>query len=305
MNSSGSSRSSAAPPPRPSREDVRAAALAELSRRDAAALAELHRADPVAFAKSVGLTPDPWQERLLCSGSSRHLLNCSRQSGKSTIAALKALHRALFWPASLVLVVSPSQRQSGELFRKILGLVGRLEPRPELPEENKLSLGLPNESRVVSLPSNAATVRGFSGASLIIEDEAAFVRDDFYAAIRPMLATTAGALLLMSTPFGKRGHFFDAWANGGDAWERTSIPAEQCPRITKEFLAGERAALGDWRFRQEYGCEFVDAADSFFSYDEVQGAVDDGVAPLFGAVSAAAEAHERNGVDLLFPEDGS
>lgn len=278
---------------RPTREEIRSAARTEIYRRD-----------PVLFAKSVGLTPDPWQEHLLRSTSARHLLNCSRQSGKSTVAALKALHRALFWSSSLVLVVSPSLRQSGELFRKVLGMLGRVEPRPELPEENKLSLTLPNGSRVVSLPSNAATVRGFSGASLIIEDEAAFVRDDFYAAIRPMLATTAGALLLMSTPFGKRGHFYEAWANGGAAWERTSIPADQCPRITPEFLAGERAAMGEWRFRQEYMCEFVEAADSFFSYAEVHGAVADDVAPLFGPGSAATnQQSEPNGVELLFPEE--
>lgn len=240
-----------------------------------------HALDPVAFARALEIQPDPWQAAVLRSGAQQELLNCSRQSGKSTVASIKALHRALFVPRSLVLVVSPSQRQSGELFRKILGLVEQLEPRPKMPEENKLSLELDNASRIVSLPSNAATVRGFSGVSLLIEDEAAFVRDDFHTAIRPMLATTRGQLLLMSTPFGKRGHFFEAWEKGGAAWRRTSIPATECPRISAEFLAQERASLGDWRFRQEYCCEFVESQDQFFNYADVQGAVSDGVAPLF------------------------
>ena len=48
-----------------------------------------------------------------------------------------------------------------------------------------------------------------------------------------------------------------------------------------EFLVEERASLGDWAFRQEYGCEFVDTASSFFTFDEVQAALSSEVAPLF------------------------
>jgi hypothetical protein len=258
--------------------------------------------DPVAFARSLKLDPDPWQAAVLRSTAQQELLNCSRQSGKSTVASVKALHHALFTPRSLVLVVSPSQRQSGELFRKVLGLLDFITPRPALVEENKLSLQLDNGSRIVSLPSNASTVRGFSGVSLLIEDEAAFVRDDFNTAIRPMLATTRGQLLLMSTPFGKRGHFYEAWERGGDVWARTSIPATQCPRISPEFLARERAALGDWRFRQEYLCEFVESADQFFSYADVQAALDDGVSPLFAHDgSPAPDPVISADVDPLFP----
>ncbi len=68
--------------------------------------------DPVAFARSVGIVPDPWQEDLLRSSSERALLLCSRQAGKSTVSAVIALHRALYHPRSLVLVLAPSERQS-------------------------------------------------------------------------------------------------------------------------------------------------------------------------------------------------
>ena len=53
--------------------------------------------DRVSFASSLGLDPDPWQERLLRSTSPRVLLNCSRQSGKSTMSGMIALHRALYF----------------------------------------------------------------------------------------------------------------------------------------------------------------------------------------------------------------
>jgi hypothetical protein len=85
----------------------------------------------------------------------------------------------------------------------------------------------------------------------------------------------------MSTPFGKRGHFHEEWINGGQAWERVELPATQCPRITAEFLAEERKSLGDWWYRQEYCCEFVETIDQVFTYGEIMGAFDPTVKPLF------------------------
>ena len=62
--------------------------------------------DPVAFARSLGFEPDPWQRDLLTSTDERVILNCSRQSGKSTSVAILALHHALTTPGSVVLILS-------------------------------------------------------------------------------------------------------------------------------------------------------------------------------------------------------
>ena len=242
--------------------------------------------DPVAFAGELGIVPDPWQTEVLRSPSRRMLLNCSRQAGKSTVASVLALHLAIYRPGSLALLISPSLRQSSELFRKIAQLVERLPLHPMLREDNKLSMRLESGSRIVSLPSSEATIRGFSGAHLIIEDESSRVPDDLYRAVRPMLATSAGTLLLMSTPFGKRGHFFEEWQNGGDTWHRVEVPATACPRIAPSFLAEEQASLGDWWFRQEYLCEFVETVDQVFGYDLVARAVTPSVLPLFPPAAA-------------------
>lgn len=245
--------------------------------------------DPVTFAQdALGFDPDPWQSAVLRSPSSRLLLNCSRQSGKSTTAAILALHRALFYPGSLVLLVSPSLRQSGELFRKVADLFQVLPQQPRRVEDNRLSIKLQNNSRIVSLPGKEETIRGFSGAALIIEDEAARVSDDLYRAVRPMLAVSQGRLILMSTPFGKRGHFFEEWTNGGNAWVRTEIPAAACSRISRDFLEEERRALGDWWYRQEYQCEFVETEDQVFPYDLIQQAMRDDIKPLFPVISGGA-----------------
>ena len=86
---------------------------------------------------------------------------------------------------ALVLLVSPSLRQSGELFRKVADLLAQLDHKPELTEDNRLSLRLANGSRVISLPSKEGTIRGFSGVDLIIEDESSRVPDELYRAVRP------------------------------------------------------------------------------------------------------------------------
>lgn len=249
-----------------------------------------HALDPAAFARdALGFDPDPWQATVLQSSGRRLLLNCSRQSGKSTTAAALALHQAIYHPGSLVLLVSPSLRQSGELFRKVVLHLRALDHEPTLTESNRLSLALENGSRIVSLPGTEGTIRGFSGAALIVEDEAARVDDALYYAVRPMLAVSGGRLILMSTPFGKRGHFFEAWQDGGAEWDRIEIPATRCGRIAPAFLEEERRGMGDWWFRQEYLCEFVATTDQVFAYDLVMGALSDDVAPLF-PVSGTADA---------------
>lgn len=213
--------------------------------------------DPVRWVRdALGLELDPWQADAMNSEDRRISFLCSRQSGKSTIAALKALHRVIFFPRSLVLLISPSLRQSSELFRKVLGYLNALHQRPKLKEENKLSITLANGSRIVSLPSSEATIRGYSNAAMIIEDEAAAVPDELYHACLPMLAVSNGQYIQLSTPRGKKGHFFDAWESEG--WRKIMITAEQIPRITKDFLDNARKELGSRMFAQEFMCEFLE-----------------------------------------------
>ncbi len=235
---------------------------------------------PVKFAKELGFNPDPWQVKVLTSSSKRLILNCSRQSGKSTTASVLALQRAIYYPNNLILLVSPSLRQSSELFRKVGEQLDRLNVKPKLIEDNKLSCTFENKSRIVSLPSSEGTIRGYSGASLIIEDEASRVDDELYRAIRPMLAVSDGRLILMSTPFGKRGHFHQEWSEGL-GWEKIEIKASDCPRISSGFLEEEKKSLGDWWFQQEYMCKFVESVDQIFHHDLVMGSITPEVRPLF------------------------
>jgi hypothetical protein len=196
------------------------------------------------------------------------------------VTAAKAIHQAQQTPGSLTLVVSPSARQSGEFVRKAEEFTRRLGVRVKGDGENEASIALPNGSRIVGLPGSEATIRGFSAVSLLLVDEAARVSDELYRAIRPMLAVSEGTLWLMSTPFGKRGFFHKAWVEGRDDWERYRVPATECPRIRREFLEEERAAMGERWFRQEYLCEFEDSVSTVFDTDLVRQAITDEVEPL-------------------------
>ena len=235
--------------------------------------------DRSSFAREVGIEPDAWQEDLLRSTSDRVLLNCCRQSGKSTISGVIALHRALYYPGSLILCLAPALRQSQELFAKIAGFYRDLG-RPVAPQgERKRSLELENGSRIVTLPGSEKTIPGFSGAALLIVDEASRVADELYFAVRPMLAVSGGSLMMLTTPYGKRGIFYEEWTDG-HGWDRYEVPASQCPRIPAEFLEEERQTLPSWVFRQEYECSFEETEDQVFTTEMVERAVTSDVTPI-------------------------
>jgi hypothetical protein len=230
--------------------------------------------DRVEFARSVGIEPDPWQRDLLQSPADRVLLNCSRQSGKSTMAAILALHQALYHPLSLVLILAPAERQAKELFGKVTDFYRELHGATPTQSDRKLGMHLANGSRIEALPGSERTIRGFSGASLLILDEAARVDDALYYAVRPMLAVSGGSLMLLSTPYGRRGVFFEEWT-GGETWTRFEVPATSCPRIPVAFLEAERRSMPEWWYRQEYGCEFMETEDQLFTHAMIEGARDD------------------------------
>lgn len=234
--------------------------------------------DPLSIAHDVGMRLDDWQARLLESDHSRILICAGRQVGKSTSVALLAVRQALDDPG-LILCASPSQRQSTELYRKIRAALVTL--KVEFESETLTRLETANGSRIVVLPGTEATIRGYSAPKLVLLDEAARVSDDLYAAVRPMLAAGNGRLVALSSPWGRRGWFFNAFEHGGEGWERYRVPAVECPRISAEFLAEELRELGPLRFKSEYECEFVDEAESLFPSGLIEAALTDEVVPLW------------------------
>src|SRR5580692_5583243 len=143
----------------------------------------IYSADAAEFARNrLGFMVDIQQEMVL-RGGRRGIVNCTRQWGKSTVTAAKAVHRAYSEAGSLTLVVTPGARQSGEFLRKAKEFVRRLGMRVQGDGHNALSIALPNGSRIVGLPENETMIRGFSDVSLMLVDEASYVKDEIYLAM--------------------------------------------------------------------------------------------------------------------------
>ena len=178
-------------------------------------------------------------------------------------------------------MLSPSQRQSAEIFRKASTLFHEIDRPVMAVQESALKLELAHGSRIVALPGKEQTVRGFSGVDLLVVDEAARVADDLYRAVRPMLAVSGGRLVALSTPFGKRGWFYQEWTEGS-GWHRFTVTGRDCPRISASFMDEERRALGDRWFRQEYLCSFEETEGAVFAVNELRAAMEPWVPPSPG-----------------------
>ena len=240
--------------------------------------------DALTFARErLGFEADEVQAKLLSDGMHRVILNCTRQWGKSTMMAIASLYRAWSQPGSLVVVLSPSQRQSNEFLLKVRGFASRIGENCRGDGVNRFSLRFANGSRMVAVPDNPIKIRGFSAVSLLIFDEAAMVPDELYSTVRPMLATCSGDIWLMSTPYGKTGFFWKEWSEGGDQWTRISVTAEECPRISREFLEEERRSKSSLEFRREYCCEFVQPENAVFREEDILACLTDDE-PLFPEV---------------------
>lgn len=247
----------------------------------------IHALDPVAWLASADWIPDPWQVEALESTSRKLLLNCSRQSGKSSTVAAGALHTGLFTPGALVLIVSPAERQSVETIRKVKDLVNRLPTRPEILSESLTQIEFVNRSRIVALPGTESTIRGYSGVNLLILDEAARIEDRIIAAVTPMTATVAGRIIGLSTPLLKTGWFYEQWTNGKN-WHRIRATVHDCPRIDPAFVEDERQAMTPAQFASEYLCEFQDSAEAaWLSTALIDSLIDPNVRPLWPRRSAA------------------
>lgn len=270
--------------------------------------------------RAAGLEPDPWQVRVATTPGDQLLL-CHRQAGKSTIVAAIALADALAQDNALVLLVSRSMRQSAELFRKVKQFYNLVHPMA-LVKDTELGLELENNSRILSLPASEETIVGFSAVTRLVLDEAARIPDPTYYAVRPMLAMSQGSILALSSPFGRRGFFYESWEGtqaeahaldlamveklladlhfpieeysdtGVSAaapvderayqWTRTYLPATHNPRLSRRFLAHERRQIPALWFDQEWLCQFVDLGSVVFRFEDLQAMLSDDVTPIFG-----------------------
>jgi hypothetical protein len=246
----------------------------ELRRLEASSQLSRHHdipPDPVAFALEVGIAPDPWQREVLDLDHPRKILCCGRQTGKSTVAAILSIHKALTVPGSVVLIVAPAEKQAKWLFRKVKAYYKQAGSPFGAPSDRATGLELGNGSIIEAMPAVERTGRGPS-VNLLVVDEAAGVPDMDYYGILPALIATRGEQVLLSTPRGKRGFFHEIW-HGGDDWLREMIRSDEVSRISTADLEVFRQSMPEQFFRQEFFCEWLDTEGGLFSHDDIAAAL--------------------------------
>lgn len=254
-----------------SRQQIRALQrrIEKLRRRNFQILEDgQHAPDPFTFCELVlGCPLDPWQREYIENAiiESRVAIAACRQSGKSTVASLFIAWCMLYIDNFTVLVASRSLRQAAYFVDKVRDAVLTVVPMSAMKTLNRLTLQLPNNSQIISIPcAQPDAGRGFS-PQLFLLDEAAFAPDDLFTAISPSLSATSGAMHMISSPNGKVGHFFEAFeGKAEDVFWTRRVTYRECPRITEKTLLNERIFLGDLRFRQEYEAQFISAEGAFF-----------------------------------------
>jgi hypothetical protein len=238
----------------------------------------------VEFAISLGIIPDDWQTAVLASDHPRKILCCGRQTGKSLTASILAIHKALTQPGSTVLIVAPGERQAKLLFSKAASLYRQAGYPLPAHSERRTGLELANGSSIEALPAVERTTRGYS-VDLLVVDEAAAVPDMDYHGILPALIATRGEQVLLSTPRGKRGFFWEIWHGsprlGGhldgvqtpDDWQRVMVRSDEVGRIREEDLEMFRQTMPEAFYRQEFYCEWLDTEGGLFSFEDIEAAL--------------------------------
>jgi len=241
---------------------------------------------------------DKWQERVLKQNGDI-VLRTGRQVGKSTVVSVKAHQLAIQYPGTTTLVIAASQRQSSLLFEKIRVMFDEdnaetIKKKTEkksfknAPEKKKAEreasiyvtdptqtkIELKNGSVVYCVPTGktGAYIRGFT-VDFLIADEAARIPEEVWVAIVPMMATSkkergTGWQILLSTPLGKHGYFYDACKDKD--FLQIHVSSEKCKRIKKSFLSKERKRMTKLQYAQEYLAEFIEAYSQFFCSDLIK-----------------------------------
>ena len=209
---------------------------------------------------------DTWQQEVIDDNSQHIAIRAGRQVGKSFVIAHKAARYALDNPNKTVLVIASVDRQATLLFEKILETLIQLDKKSVSSGKDrptKHHVKLKNGTRIYSLPTGRSGygIRGYT-IDLLIADEAAFIPEEVWVAVAPMLATTGGKMILLSTPWGKRGYFYDCFQD--ETFKTWHVNAEECTRVPQDFIDQQKKRLSKLAYEQEVLGNFLDELIAFF-----------------------------------------
>lgn len=205
----------------------------------------------------------------------------SRQVGKSYATAFESGTDCAMHPGAEWLIMSAGQRQADEWILKAakiaravaLSTVGtELETRVSI---SASEIRFSNGSRILSVPANPDTARGYS-ASLVLDEFALHEKDrEIWAAVFPTITNELSGqkkIRVVSTPKGRGNKFAELWEEGGAKWSRHKVTLDDAIaaglRVDKAALREGVADEDIWR--QEYFCEFLANDTTYFPLDLIR-----------------------------------
>ena len=265
--------------------------------------------NPTLFAQLVlDFEPFSYQEKLLNDPSQRIIACMGRQTGKTTTIATKAIHYAFAHPKTTTLIISPSLRQSMIMFDKVLNLTHQ-NPRigKSVTRKTRTIIQLSNQSQIIALPCSEHLLRGYT-AHLAICDEASFIPETIITEILfPMLSTTNGTAILLSTPWDKNHFFYKAFLN--PQYSTHKIQSSENPLIPQAFLTEMQQNMTQEAYKREYQAEFTEAATSYFPQELIRQCIEHaqhlGLEPYATLEQEIPKAEYYAGLDLGKLQDHS
>ncbi|MGQ9543694.1 MAG: terminase large subunit domain-containing protein [Candidatus Bathyarchaeia archaeon] len=233
--------------------------------------------DPVEFVvKILKFKPAPYQAEILADRSKRIAVRICRQGGKTTVIAARAIWFAVTNPKTTTIIIAPSQRQSINMMDVIHTFLYTIDDgvrRKILNRALRTTVYFRNGSRIIALPNNPRTVRGYTAHQAIV-DEANFIKDDellINSTLRPQLGTTDGPLILCSTPWSINSVFYRAFDSRSGyskhvvSWREAVQAGILRESFMSDLIVEVNAGLYDLnRFLREYEVQFVEETDNYF-----------------------------------------
>lgn len=209
------------------------------------------------------------------------VVNKSRQMGVSETIASWMLWRACREAGFCGIVFSKTQQDAGNLAGRIRLAATTLGAAcPEFATDSRLEVAFRGYGRVLFLPPTPRAARGIPSASVIFADEAAFIgeAEAIYTASAPTLSMLgdAGRYVVVSTPNGRSGWFYQIWSNGGTAWTRVQVHHSQHPLYSADpdwpSRTREQRHLTESQWQQEYECSFEASDAGVFRHNLLEAA---------------------------------
>lgn len=208
--------------------------------------------------------------------------NCwARQTGKSFTKSLRRILRGLARGRTQIFL-SAGERQSRELMQKARQHCEALKIATDFYDNRffrdlsikQLEIRLPGGVRIIGLPANPQTARGFTGDVLLDEFAMHAFDRDIWAAMFPSLLRGDGELDVASTPKGRSNVFNQLRDNEHFSTSIVTLPDAVAQGLDVD-VDQIRSAMGDEElYRQEFLCEFLDEATAFLTYEQISGCVD-------------------------------